>query len=216
MRFPRADDVELITTIHRYVTAGEGDVKRYIQLLGGNFMRMGEPERAVFLHDLLNAAHEITDKELGVLLESEWRSRLTAAWLIGVDRREHFRDQLAELLLASELVFSGEGYCVALARFGTGKDAGILAAYLDRYLARPECVYNQDWALGALLHIDRTHGTDHAEMYLAPGGPWEQWTRAVKATIPRPANVGILYSTIESAHMSIPEQLPTLGPTLDG
>lgn len=60
-----------------------------------------------FLQALSAAAHTITDEELEILLESEWRSRLTAAWLIGFDRREHFRDVLDDLLLASRLCFSG-------------------------------------------------------------------------------------------------------------
>lgn len=197
MRFPRADDVELITAIRRYVTAGDGEIKRYLGLLGGNFVRMGEADRTMFLHDLVDAAHEITEKELRVLLESEWRSRLTAAWLIGVDRREHFRDQLAELLIASELIYSGEGYCLALARFGTDQDAAALLAYLDHYLARPDCVYNQDWALGALLHIDQVRGTDHASAYLAPDGPWEQWKTASKSSNARPAPIGALCSVLD-------------------
>jgi hypothetical protein len=165
MRFPSADDTELLDLIDRYVDHEVGGGRRYMKLLHGNFL--GMPERAAFLRELVDAAKRITDHELGVLLDSEWRSRITAAWLIGVSRREQFRARLGGLLLASELVNAGQGYCFALARFGTAADAEILAAYLDRYL-RPGVRYNQDWAFGALRHID----ADQAARFL---GPWQQW-----------------------------------------
>lgn len=185
MRFPRADDVELTAAIRRYVVVGNGEIKRYLYLLGGNFTRtMSAGERAAFLQALHAAAREISDKELEILLESEWRSRLTASWLIAIDRRERFRDRLAELLLASELVYAGEGYCLALARFGTDQDAAVLMAYLDRYPAA-RYAYNQDWALGALLHVDQVRGSSHAAEY--PASNW-----------PQPALVGAFCALLDS------------------
>ncbi|MER7742552.1 DUF6000 family protein [Streptomyces sp. NPDC096538] len=52
-----------------------------------------------------------------------------------------------------------------------------MVAYLERYLARPDLDYDQTSALGALLHLDATHSTDHATRFLVPDGPWHQWTR---------------------------------------
>jgi hypothetical protein len=72
------------------------------------------------------------------------------------------------------LVSAGEGYCFALSRFAEPDDADILAAYLDRYLPRTDCHYNQDWAIGALLHLDQTLDTDHAQRFLVPEGLWRQ------------------------------------------
>ncbi|MGH3188393.1 MAG: DUF6000 family protein [Streptosporangiaceae bacterium] len=117
-------------------------------------------------------AQQITDRELGTLLESEWRSRLTAAWLIGLDRRTRFRDRLGEMLLGSELVYAGQGYCLALALFETGADADILCAYLDKHLPHNRA-YDQNWAIGALLCLDERLGSNRAERFLAPGGLWE-------------------------------------------
>ena len=175
MRFPRADDPELMDVIHRYVIPEEGDNKRYLGLLHGNFATHDERDRAVFLRSLVEAADQITDHELGVLLESEWRSRLTAAWLIGVDRRGQFRERIGALLLESGLVYAGQGYCVALARLGTTEDAEILTAYLDRYLRRPDLHYDQHWALGALQNIDAELATNHAAQFVQPEGLWHQW-----------------------------------------
>ncbi|MFC5828742.1 DUF6000 family protein [Nonomuraea insulae] len=119
-------------------------------------------------------ARKITDDDLRVLLDSEWRARLTAAWLIGMDRRIQHREQLGELLLESELVYAGQGYCFALARFGEERDAEILTAYLDRWLPETYCRYNQDDAMGALLHLDESHSTERAARFLTPGGLWER------------------------------------------
>ncbi len=133
-----------------------------------------QPDRTdleAFETALANDAREISDEDLSTLLDLEWRSRITAAWLIALDRRIQFRDALGELLLASELVHAGIGYCIALARFAQPEDADILAAYLDRYLPRPDCRYNQDAAIGALLYLDEQLGTNRADSYL---GLWHR------------------------------------------
>ncbi|MFD4690889.1 DUF6000 family protein [Streptomyces sp. NPDC058463] len=185
MRFPRSSDPELLDVINRYVNPTINGTGRYLRLLHGNFLHDDESERAPFLQSLHAAARAITDEELEILLESEWRSRLTAAWLIGVSRREHFRDVLGDMLLASQLCFSGQGYCFALARFGTEEDALYLAAYLERYLQRPDCQYDQHWAISALLHIDSRAGTEYATRFLTPGGMWQQWSEAqFKPSVP--------------------------------
>ncbi len=177
MRYPTEDDPELMEAIRRYVTPGEGAVRRYLKLLGGQFARHDEPDKATFLRALVEDAHQITDHELGVLLDCEWRSRITAAWLIGISHRDQFRERLGTMLLASELVYAGQGYCFALARLGTERDAEILTAYLDHYLPRDDCQYDQPWALGALLHIDERLGANHATRFLQPDGLWQQWAQ---------------------------------------
>lgn len=175
MRFPGPGDTALLDVIHRYVIPEEGDDKRYLKLLHGGFAALDAPERATFLRLLVDAGRQITDRELGVLLESEWRSRLTAAWLIGANRRSQFREHIGVLLLDSRLVFAGQGYCFALARLGTTEDAEILVAYLNHYLRQPHLRYDQDWALGALQHIDGNLATTHAAQFLQPTGLWHQW-----------------------------------------
>ncbi|WKX74011.1 DUF6000 family protein [Streptomyces sp. XD-27] len=179
MRLPRLSDPELTDAVDRYVKPG----RRYLKLLHGNFTRQDEPECRSFLRALSAAARQISDEELETLLESEWRARLTAAWLIGLDRRYWFRDILSDLLLASRLCYSGQGYCFALARFATAEDAEHLVAYLDRYLRRADCQYDQRWAISALLHIDSRNGSQHADRFLAPGGLWEQWSAAQYAPV---------------------------------
>jgi Family of unknown function (DUF6000) len=175
MRLPHRDDTELMDVIDRYVIPGGPEYKRYMKLLHGNFAMLNSPERAVFLQELVEAAHQVTDHELGVLLESDWRSRITAAWLIGVSRRGQFRERMGALLLESRLVFACQGYCFAFARLGTGEDARILVAYLDHYLRQPGLRYDQDWAIGALQHIDADLASDYAAQFLRPEGLWQEW-----------------------------------------
>ncbi|TXS48817.1 DUF6000 family protein [Streptomyces sp. t39] len=169
MRYP-ADDPELHAVVRRFVTPG----RRYLKL-GGPLARMPEPERTTFLRDLGEAAAAITPPELALLLEGGWRERRTAAWLIAVARRTEFRELLGEMLLASEVGFAGTAYCVTFATFATDADADLLAAYLDRYLRRPDLYYDQPAAMGALLHLDDGLGAGRAARFLTPDGLWQQW-----------------------------------------
>lgn len=158
--------------------------RRYALLLHGNFVTMMSPEeRRPFVASLREAAATATDDELTRLLGNGagWRERITAAWLIGVDRRHAFRDRLAELLLESRLTYAGQGYCFALARFATPADAQHLAAYLDKYLRALDLQYDQEWAFGALRHVDQVAGTNHAAWFAQDDGWWERWATRHRA-----------------------------------
>lgn len=168
------EDPELAAAVDRYVRPGG----RYLKLLNGNFLRLAAPERTDFEQSLTSAARKATISELTLLFEGEWRARLTAAVLAGLTRRAALGDRIGSLLLASELVYAGQGYCYALARFGAPEDAALLTAYLDRYLPQTQLRYDQPWALGALLHVDDKLGTHHAARFLAADGLWQQWAQA--------------------------------------
>jgi hypothetical protein len=164
------EDAELLVLARRYVMPG----RRYMKL-GGGLLRMEEAAYGRFVRELGEDAGVVTDGEIGTLLEGGWRERRTAAWLVAVSRRTGFRERLGELLLASEVPCAGLAYCVALAGFGTPRDADLLADYLDRYLRRPDLGYDQTVVMGALLFVDLNLGSDRAARFLRPGGLWEQW-----------------------------------------
>lgn len=166
--------------VHERFVMGDGERPRYSQLLHANFIGLG-PGRDEFVRKLVEAAGEVTDEELAQLLDEGWREKITAAWLIGVGRRAAFRQRIGELLLESNCVFAGQGYCYALARFGTTADAAILATYLDRYLARLDLRYDQEWALVALRRVDAKLGQRYATQFTWPGGPWHAWAAANRA-----------------------------------
>ncbi|MER7568929.1 DUF6000 family protein [Streptomyces sp. NPDC097941] len=176
MPFPEPMPDPGTDTLRRYVMATPSPkAGRYLDLLHGNFVRLPAEERTQFLQILDLDSRNVTDAELKFMLQPNWRSRITAAWMIGLDRREQFRERIGDLLLASELTYAGQGYCIALALLGTTEDAALLTTYLDHYLRRPECRYDQQWALGALLHLDGAIGTTHAAGFLEPDGLWSQW-----------------------------------------
>ncbi|MGW0433917.1 DUF6000 family protein [Micromonospora sp. NPDC003197] len=169
MRFAHSDP-QLRDLVHRYVVPG----RRY-ELLSYRVLTLHEQDAAEVGRRLAQDAAAISDDDLRVLFEGGWRERITAAWLVGMAHRTTFRPLIAELLLASEVVYAGQGYCFALARFGTHEDAAILISYLDHHLPELDHRYDQPDALGALLHLDARHGTHHADRYLAPGGLWQRW-----------------------------------------
>ncbi|WP_405387215.1 DUF6000 family protein [Streptomyces sp. NBC_01102] len=176
MPFPEPMPAPGADTLRRYVMAAPSPkTGRYLDLLHGNFVRLPAEERTQFLQNLGLDSRSVTDAELTFMLQPNWRSRITAAWMIGLDRREQFRERIGDLLLASELTYAGQGCCIALALLGTTEDAALLTTYLDRYLRRPECRYDQEWALGALLHLDGALGATHAAGFLEPDGLWSQW-----------------------------------------
>ncbi|MEU8890470.1 DUF6000 family protein [Streptomyces sp. NPDC048442] len=166
-------DPELLALVRRYVTP-EGERRRYMKL-GGGLLHMRSPEYDRFIHDLRDDAGLITADEIATLLEGGWRERRTAAWLVAVSRRTEFRERLGELLLTSEVCCAGLAYCVALASFGTARDADLLAAYLDRYLCRSDLGYDQTVVMGALQFISLNLGSDQADRFLGPDGLWQQW-----------------------------------------
>ncbi|MFB7672843.1 DUF6000 family protein [Kitasatospora purpeofusca] len=179
MRYPHTDP-ELMDLVRRFVTPG----RRYLRL-GGSSLRLSGPERELFMRELAQAAAEITPAELGILFEGGWRERKTASWLVAVAGRTEFRSPIGELLLASGGHYSGS-YCITLATFGTSADADLICRYLDRYLPRPELIWDQTFALSTLLHLDAVLGAERASRYLAPGGLWQQWTDATSNPVRDP------------------------------
>lgn len=150
--------------------------RRYLKL-GGAVLRMSRDEYEPFVHALAADAKAVSDAELTILLEGSWRERRTAAWLAAVSRRDQFRERLGALLLESEVCCAGEAYCVALASFGTARDADLLATYLDRYLRRPDLAYDQPAAMGALAYTESVLHGDRASRLLQEGGLWPRWFR---------------------------------------
>lgn len=164
----RLEDAELVD---RYVVPQQ----RYMKLLGADVLRVGADFRGALAAD----ARQVTDEEIDRLLDMDWRSQLTAAWLAGLTRRTRHRARFGELLLASKLVHAGKGFCFALTRFATYQDARILADYLDHYLAQPGLQYDQPWVMAALMHLDAQLGTREAGRYL--GESWPRWAAVQNA-----------------------------------
>lgn len=137
----------------------------YLRLLHGNFVYPREGDDGSLRQKIAAAASTISDQQIERLLkEREWRGRLCAAWFTALGKRASFVPLIGELLLASELVYAGQGYCIALGLMGGEDCARLLRSYLKVYLPLNGRVYNQDWAIGALSYME---GGPPAE-YLGP------------------------------------------------
>jgi hypothetical protein len=127
----------------------------YLDLLHGNFAFPRKADEGSIRQAVAAAARTISDEQIKLLLdEPGWRDRLCAAWFVGLSRRDRFVPSIGKLLLASELVYAGQGYCAALGLIGNEECARLLRSYLDLYLPLDGRIYNQDWAIGALTYIE--------------------------------------------------------------
>lgn len=147
----------------------------YGTMLHGNCLTLPPHEQEPWLDRLRTAAGAITPDDVSRLLDYEWRSRLAAAWFVALNEWSDFVPRLAAMLIESELCFSGQGYCLALARIASEDCAVALVAYLDEFLPRTDLRYDQYWAMAALRSVDRSLGTDHSAALLGSGGLWERW-----------------------------------------
>ena len=126
------------------------------------------------VEDVKSALAEVDPSIVSRLLATpNWRERIVGGWFSGLKDWQQFEGQIGSLLLASDLVYAGRGYCFALACFADDTSRRYLTEYLDRYLRHPEKFYDQHHAIVALLWIDEKHGTSDAARFLEPGGLWE-------------------------------------------
>jgi Family of unknown function (DUF6000) len=150
----------------------------YLQFLHGNYVNLlkGE-EQQNFIALVKQAIKEINDNAIADLLHGRgWREKLTGAWFSGLTGRTQFQDRIGSLLIESSSVYSGEGYCFALACFANEKSAELLQAYLNKWLLKLDCPYDQGWAMSTLVWLDKQRATECANKFLQPGGLWESFS----------------------------------------
>ncbi|WP_328688163.1 DUF6000 family protein [Streptomyces caniferus] len=164
------DDVEVLAAVRRYVVPE----RRYMKLHGWNIRHMDDRRRDEFGKSLTEAAVQASDKELIPLLNSDWRARLVAAWLVSMGGREEYRNLIKRLLLEGEGNNELKGFCFAVTSFGTRADAEILSVYLSESLSASKSLTAQDWALGGLLHLDERLATSYATPFIGNDGSWKK------------------------------------------
>jgi hypothetical protein len=148
----------------------------YLSLLHANFT---QPYDAAAALQISAIARTITDEEITKLLEiREWRGRLVAGWCVGLTKRSGFTEQIGRLLLQSETVYAGQGSCIALGLIGDDCCLVHLQNYLREYLPFKGRFYDQQWAIGALAHIDKAAAEPFLESDL--------WTEGDKHLDPLP------------------------------
>ena len=158
------------------------------------------PEHPETLTRFLNSCSSLDERTAEMLLtEPEWRGRQTVSWMIGVNRWEQFVPQMVRQLLASEVVYAGSGYCVGLALIASEEAQNGLVEYLDTWLPEYDSPYDQHWAMGALIEVDRVRGTLEADRFLADDGLWDSWLAAQPGwTTSEPVEVGKIVALIRA------------------
>lgn len=149
----------------------------YMQILHGNYVgARDEAERERFSAQVREALDEITPGIASRLIADSWRSSITGSWFAGLGSFVECREQIGARLLASQTCFAGQAHAFAMACFADDASAEFLVEYLNIYLRRPECEYDQRWAMPALMWVDEAQGSERAQAFLAPGGLWEAFT----------------------------------------
>lgn len=150
----------------------------YLKILHGNYAarRVTDESREQFNSEARSALKAITPDIAATLIGGYWREAITGSWFAGLKRFEECREPIGELLLASKTCYAGQSHAFAMACFADDVSAQYLTRYLDTYLRRKECYYDQNWAMPALMWIDHVRATNHADVFLAPDGLWSYFT----------------------------------------
>jgi hypothetical protein len=122
----------------------------------------------------------VTDKVLETLFaEPNWRYWCVASCFIAFGRYDHFVNTLGSFLLRYPQ--DVKPFIFALARIGNSQAAQFLDSYLIKSL-QPEQIdsngwrhFEIDWALAALLHLDRANGTIVARKFIERNGLWSRY-----------------------------------------
>lgn len=169
MRYAHRDP-ELLELVHRYVTPD----RRYLKL-GGSLLRLTKPERVQFTRKLGEAANEITPTSWASCSTADGASARPRPGSSPLPTEPSSANASANSCSPAKSAMRVRATASPLPTSAPKPTASLLAAYLDRYLRRPDLYYDQAPALGALLHLDMKLGADHAARFLAPAGLWQQW-----------------------------------------
>jgi hypothetical protein len=148
-----------------------------MQILHGNYVSelQSRGERSEFKVNVDEALSEITPEVCHQLISGGWRESITGSWFAGLKQFRECQSAIGELLLASKFCFAGQSHAFAMACFATEHSAEYLRRYLQKFLRKPECHYDQGWAMAALMWIDNQRSTEFAEEFLLPGGLWDEF-----------------------------------------
>ncbi|WP_395740258.1 DUF6000 family protein [Prosthecobacter sp.] len=127
--------------------------------------KIREPE--VFITNYLPIRAEISVELCrSLLISSNWRPRIAAAYFAAIERFQELEGHIGRLFLRSDVCYSGQGYTLALAVFNTPRSLDFVRKYLDHYLTRKDLGFDQSYAMAALHYMDAQNGTSYFERYL--------------------------------------------------
>ena len=150
----------------------------YLSILHGNYATsiLSDEDRMKFDHSVQEALDRITPEIASNLIAGYWRESITGSWFAGLKRFKPCRDLIGKRLLASEACYAGQSHAFAMACFADPESTTFLERYLDEYLRRIDCYYDQGWAMPALMWIDELNGSDRSHRFLVKDGLWDTFT----------------------------------------
>ncbi|MEM1070486.1 MAG: DUF6000 family protein [Planctomycetota bacterium] len=150
----------------------------YLSILHGNYATriVVGAEREQFNADVRTALSSMTPEIASELIRGYWREAITGSWFAGLKRYRECRESIGDRLLESKTCYAGQSHAFAMACFADDASVEYLTRYLNTYLRRTDCYYDQDWAMPALMWIDDVQETHHADEFLAPDGLWNHFT----------------------------------------
>ena len=150
----------------------------YLRILHGNYASrivVGD-EREQFNTDVQSALASITPEIASTLIRGHWREAITGSWFAGLKRFDECHKQIGDLFLESKTCYAGQSHAFAMACYANDESVEYLTRYLNTYLRRPDCYYDQNWAMPALMWIDQIQSTNLSDDFLAPDGLWHHFT----------------------------------------
>ena len=103
----------------------------------------------------LSIKEDLDEQVVSILLgEFNWRPRAVGADFCSINGLTQFEENIGNLLLRSDVCYSGHNYCLALASFGSEKAIRYLERYLEYYLKQPDLWFDQGSALAALNYLE--------------------------------------------------------------
>jgi hypothetical protein len=133
----------------------------YMKILHGNYTSLKSLEQETFNRKVKEALPILNEIVVSRLLSGGWREQITGSWFCGLKRWNQFAEPIGKALVASEVTYAGQSHCFALASFADDVSVKYLMEYLDTYLSKLDCYYDQNWAMPALIWIDTKGNTNH-------------------------------------------------------
>ncbi len=148
----------------------------YLMILNGNYAKTDQPSaQSPFVLEIRQRLAEMSSGTALTLLQGHWRYAIVGSWFAGLKSYVELQPHIGELLLASKTCYAGQSHAFALACFENDESVNYLKQYLRCYLAKPDCSYDQHWAIAALMWIDHQQETNHTDEFTKPNGLWSHW-----------------------------------------
>ena len=138
----------------------------YRKMHSGLITRLANDERTAWLTRFRVAADELDEPTAQLMFDiKNWRSHLAASWMVGYRGWTSF-SQLLEGRYETVTPKAQRGFAVGLAALGQPSSADALCAYLDSTMSSDTRFDgSEDWAVAALIELDKQLHTTRAEPY---------------------------------------------------